>query len=313
MMHQLPEGHPLRKKNLVGLATWKQWMEKWRAADTAEELVGLLHVGFDVPYGNDLEGGGLVDRTTFYLNVAHGYNYPSIFPGDRNYTCSALLKEDRRVPLSNLCGMVAEKAWKMICLRVLDSMSGNWRDWKTAKALCRMAEDKPFFGALANFFSEVDNLPGWANKDHEAEICRRFLHNMVWLGWGYEQIKMSSTNQWFPSGSETEEFLVTIRPSLLKISNQLGLWKLFLADGWWQKLSVKDTEMVKKLALSWTDSDGKKGRSIAEAMHAGSKTAFFYHTLTALQQEEKRQKEEAEAVRRKEEAEREIRAAQPMS
>ncbi len=63
----------LSAASLHSIQSWPEFLKKWQAATTREELIGLLHVGFDVRYRSTM---GIVDlsqtipRALFYLSVA---------------------------------------------------------------------------------------------------------------------------------------------------------------------------------------------------------------------------------------------------
>lgn len=112
--------HPLLKKKIVGISTWEEWLKRWNAVKTAEELISLLHYGFNA--------GGSVYKDTyakalFYLSVANGHRHDD-FIGSR----SDDVKESRKyksdgivtaIPKlvseyyssSDLRHLVAQKAW----------------------------------------------------------------------------------------------------------------------------------------------------------------------------------------------------------
>ena len=51
-----PAVHPLLSREIRPLYNWHEWLARWDAALTAEELLGLLHVGFNVPLDRSEHG-----------------------------------------------------------------------------------------------------------------------------------------------------------------------------------------------------------------------------------------------------------------
>lgn len=59
-------------RELTFIRDWEEWKRIWNTTTCAEKLLGLLHVGFDVPrsQGESHKGG---DRVVFYLDLADGF------------------------------------------------------------------------------------------------------------------------------------------------------------------------------------------------------------------------------------------------
>ena len=47
--------HDLFTREIRPIKDWQEWLERWQAAVTMDEMLGLLHVGFDHPVGQYAE------------------------------------------------------------------------------------------------------------------------------------------------------------------------------------------------------------------------------------------------------------------
>src|SRR3954471_13808541 len=54
---------------------FSEFIKRWQAAITIEEMLGLLHFGFSVPFAEQKSGNeyDAIDRNTFYFSIAEDW------------------------------------------------------------------------------------------------------------------------------------------------------------------------------------------------------------------------------------------------
>jgi hypothetical protein len=120
--------HPLFTREVRPIQSWVEFLERWEAARTLEEMLGLLHAGFATPeyyffhrtYDEKKYDG--IDRLVFYFALADGWNDSSslrVRPDDDDkeyrYGRDRNDMNDIRVTPSELRQVVAKKAFDMLC------------------------------------------------------------------------------------------------------------------------------------------------------------------------------------------------------
>ena len=66
----------LFNREIRPIRNWCEWLEHWLLAATVEEMLGLLHAGFSVPFERSQYGEkeyDRVDRAVFYFTIADGW------------------------------------------------------------------------------------------------------------------------------------------------------------------------------------------------------------------------------------------------
>lgn len=107
-------GHPLVEKKIKGIRCWSEWEQMWNAAAYAEQLHGLLHVGFNViTYSNEH-----LERIRFYLAVAsdHGNSDELRHPDEPVHESSDPSGFGWPCRRRDLRMTVARKAFEVLCL-----------------------------------------------------------------------------------------------------------------------------------------------------------------------------------------------------
>src|SRR3989344_8565197 len=75
----VPKG--IMDREIKSILNWYQWLERWNEALTVQEMIGLLHCGFEVSLskmGYNEKEYSQIDRVAFYLTAANGWADTSI-------------------------------------------------------------------------------------------------------------------------------------------------------------------------------------------------------------------------------------------
>lgn len=216
--------HPLVERKLKGIENWTEWKQLWEAATHAEQLHGLLHVGFDVDIRTYHE---LNERVRFYLAVADGHS--------AIYSQSLRREDDPTDPhkkerstfgvlnRSDLRQKVARKAFKMLCLNFFrlpdkDGEVPSWqnaiRDAETLRAILDFFLQEPDFAVSEKPLSNIDR----DLDSHLTEIICEKLLRLVKEGW------LDGRDR----GPETCEHFRRARPQFVEILARLGKLDLLL-------------------------------------------------------------------------------------
>jgi len=154
------EAHTARMKEIQPMKDWEEWLERWPAARTFEEMLGLIRVGFDVPLG-DKKDHDEIDRLIFYFAAADG-----------RYIDRSPAKDLMTLAFSKLCKNLFEK---------------NMRS--------RVIASERLFQVVQNFFRpEPENDYRIRNICHfdfqrttEDNAAIRFLESLVDPIWDWEK------------------------------------------------------------------------------------------------------------------------------
>lgn len=166
--------HPLLAKPYRCIRDWAEWLKMWDRAETVEELLGLLHVGFDVRWS---DGEKPYKKIAFYLAVADSFTQPHHLGKTR---------DSRYYPDKFEPGAVALKAMQVLCLRVFrtpkearerDLYWYRWTGWFSPS----------LFLALLDFLCRDDfrNVrTGYSNlAEPHQEIYRQFQRDFINRAW----------------------------------------------------------------------------------------------------------------------------------
>lgn len=206
------------------IVNWEEWLTIWDKASTFDEMLGLLHVGFNVtaPYCNFWDSpsnpapnrNDQIGRIVFYFSLADGWNDSTLLelPSDgrteyehgrdkRGNTVSVSPSEVRR--------LLAEKAFSLLCTNFFksdnfpdsDDMSGRSRT-DFMRAWEAFIFNDRLFPVILKFFRPQKNR--WndsiiiRNLNHRDEQlpCEKqlhsFLQNFTIFLWNWEEREVDS-------------------------------------------------------------------------------------------------------------------------
>lgn len=234
------ERHPLLKKKIVGISTWEEWLKRWSAVKTAEELISLLHYGFNA--------GGSVYRDThakalFYLSVANGYSdYSGI--GSRsddvkgNYRSDGILTAipkpvSEYYSSSDLRHLVAQKAWEVLCVTFFggwvvkqgSQASPGWFKWWGDNE-----QDPELIRTLFMFFDPRDGANNFEYRDiHYRTLVERFLRDFITTAW---KTSIGSRGHWWSAKPYSEDEGAYRDIATLCEASRPRLINMIVALGW---------------------------------------------------------------------------------
>ncbi len=225
--------HPLMNRPIRPILSWDQWLQRWEAVETTNEMISLLHRGFDVPmnkrYGH--EEYTHEDRVLFYLGIADGWHmYASDFekPDDqRDAFCVGYDKNgnDVKKTSAGLRKEITEKAFAMLCIhffkldnegKPLHPEFGKYREVSPIDWFIRSIITEKLFPGLLHFFRLEP--PPFLCLDQEVPWVRNLRRGSEEQS-NYER--------------HLSEFLV-------QLAHVLWKWKEVEIKDWWAKMQEQD-------------------------------------------------------------------------
>lgn len=298
------ETHPLLQKEFRGIRDWKTWKRVWEEAAFTDQLIGLLHVAFDV----EAYGAEYYDRLTFLLRVADGHATPS-FEWERSVARAKAPGFDwdtarRRIETAK---PIVEKAYKVLCDRYFKHRCGE--DGRDASSpLGDLSLE--WFQALLWFFHDYDrwqglwdrgrNLPKEGGGHHDG-VTRRYVSCLIRECWEYDR---RPGDEHVSLDEGVKAAISEAGPKFVALLHDLG--ELHVLYSGKRKVDEPMIEALRRIAF--TDRDGKQvHRSAEEAV--GSYAGRSLLILEAKMRNDERLRRIAEAERRRREAERDLEEA----
>ena len=328
--------HDLFSREIRPIRNWCEWLERWQSAATLEEMLGLLHVGFNVPIEKtcyEETEYHYKDKIIFYLNIADGWKSSLLLRRDGDDgRAEYRFGVDRhgniqKKNLSQLRQVLATKAFDVLCMsffRLEELSEVNNRDfmcvWERVLGKELFPMILKFFRAEKDCFGthHIRNLSGHEDSSHNEKEAITFLLNMAKFLWEWEEVEIRS---WDKKPEETQRYNSEMRtflekeakPWMVEVLSTLG--RLDVLEKKKLSLSKQCLAKLKEIALRCELSHHKdpvmKDRKVAnldEACYAGSKAAWFLKRLELEKSEGKRLDEILEAQRAQMAAERKVRA-----
>lgn len=236
--------HPLRAKELRLIPTWSEWRKLWEAEVHPECLIGLLHIGFDVPLDTEVS-----DRILFYLSIADGHA-SGIGSWEEERRELSYTSFGRHITWARIRQRVAQKSFQELCRRVFKNTEP--RDRVPSWLATLTSDSYRVLNAVLAFFLECDpvwiqqgqllrNLPRDA-KCHECGIAVSFLTDLCTFAWNSFLLPN------YGDGPAIEENLRQRRPQLVRVL--AGLNNLsFLEEMSSEDLDDACCEELKRVAL----------------------------------------------------------------
>lgn len=208
--------HNLFTRPVVPLRNWNQWLARWQSAESIEEMLGLLHCGFDVPISEGRKWGekeyNYVDRILFYLTIADGWADAYLLESEEEKQ-QGVYSTDRHVfgydrggypvckQARDLRKIVAQKAWNQLCLNFFRHNQGA--DDKNREGFRCIPDSEiiseRLFQAIINFFRpeerrfssyisirNLERRPDSSSSHHQG-LAVEFLLEFVKLIWKWEK------------------------------------------------------------------------------------------------------------------------------
>ncbi|MES2994613.1 MAG: hypothetical protein V4681_01055 [Patescibacteria group bacterium] len=237
--------HPLLEKKIIGIASWEQWLKRWQDVTTAEELISLLHYGFDAG------GSDIYAKATFYFGIADGHaERDGKFIGSRSDDAGRQYRTDgmqtslrRSNPPQEydytsveLRRLIAKKAWEVLCVKFF----GGWVSNQGSRAnpgwfhyWGGREQDLELLKLLFDFLDPkhgINNLP--TDEDHHRKVLENFMQAFIKTAWNVGERSI------YPGDAQKLGDIILLcresRPRLLNMISSLG-WENMLL-----KLSFDD-------------------------------------------------------------------------
>ena len=324
--------HPLLTREIRPIKDWTEWLERWQAAVSLEEMMGLLHCGFDinfryskgvhdpVPYSND-------DRTSFYFQIADGWAWhygmlrletdpEETFPW--GFNSSGFVK---KLSLSEMRQVVAEKAFAMLCLNFFRSDGrATTRSDHFMNSWEKNVANELLFPVILNFFhAEVDkwgvtSIPNLGSiggeVSHNKQLAINFLIDFTLFLWEWRSRKVDMYS--------SEEDRLRKEKQNARLTTQVAEGKLLMIEVfaamkkldhfevmWGLKLDEACLAKLLEIALRAKINHGEfekstRVKTLDEACYAGSHAAWFlkrYEIRKAVQLNLDARKQAAERLR----------------
>lgn len=323
--------HNLFTREVRPIHNWHEWLERWQSATTVEEMLGLLHTGFNVSLEHSQYGEkeyDSIDRDIFYFTIADGWA--------DDYLLRTPLDEKKHYPFgrdehgrtvhksaSEIRQVVALKAFDMLCLNFFrvelkeDGRIASARLFPIILDFFRI--EQPHFGTRF----EIRNLnrSNWRELSHNEQLARKFLLNLARFVWGWKEV---DTRFYRGKDKEAAEKWITEMRARLDAAKPWMVEVLVNLDGfdllreWMLELDKPCLAKLKEIALRSELSQyghpvvkNRKVTALDEACYTGSRAAWLLKERELKMREGERLKAILAAEHQKEEANQKIQKLTP--
>ena len=245
-------------------SNFHELMERWQAAVTLGDMLGVLHRGYGVSlerWTYDEKEYDEIDRHIFYFTIADGWadHYLLKLPEDgrKEYEAGC----DRKTP-SELRQQLARKAFDMLCLNffkmeLIDrGYSGNkpkaeWEETIVSERLFPVIQN--FFRAQKAFSGriEIRNLSRFHEKRSRKErLAVDFLVNLAEFIWGWRELDdpyFSDDEKYLGHLASTRARIDTAKPWMVEVLSYLD--RLDVLRKWILELNKACLAKLKGIAL----------------------------------------------------------------
>jgi hypothetical protein len=325
--------HNLFTREIRPIRNWHEWLERWQAAVSLEEMLGLLHVGFNVSldcsqwsekiYSN-------IDRLIFYFMIADGWGDSSLLeiPEDRGNDYQVGRDHNGNVihkTPSELRQLLAQKAFGVLCQNFFkaelhEGRNGFEGDWETVVCSEQLfpiiqkyfrADDRRFSSGI-----HIRNLPyRHHEQSHSGKLATNFLINLAKFIWRWKEHQIWLSN---PDLGELEKQQRKVRarldaakPWTVEVLSWLG--ELNVLREWIMELDRPCLAKLREIAMRQkleghrhSVAKERKVSTLDEACYVGSKSAWFLKEYELKRREHERLTSILEEQRKIEEADRKI-------
>lgn len=324
--------HGLLEREIRPLRNWQEWCERWQATVSLEEMMGLLHCGFNVSLRHHEYGEvdyDEIDRLIFYLTIADGWaddgllrrpdeTREQIFVTGRDKDWNEIRKN-----AGELRQQVARKAFEMLCHNFFKpDLHAPRNGYEGVMSERLFPVIQVFFRAEPARFGDrivIRNLPRCDSRISWELYALDFFPALAEFVWGWEQHEISTWHK--PEEQQvvveynraTRTRLDSSKPWLVEVLSCMG--KLDLLRKRILDLDKPCLDKLKKIAM-WAELSihrhpVKKTRSVAtleEACFAGSASALLLNhrelvlrertRLTAILKAEEKAEEAVQNLKR---------------
>lgn len=185
MSTEMLQAHPLASKDFSEFTGWNAFRQAWEDAKTPEDLMNLLHRGFDIV------GMPTPEIIRFYLGMADGYySIGRVFPlveddPSKPYAREAeirtsIIPNDYKGSASRIRALLVRKAWEVLCDRVFKHY------------MCIVGPDHDEFDDILRFLTPQPgkiNLPSRLNgpsgdaDTHGNNILKGYALRFIYKTW----------------------------------------------------------------------------------------------------------------------------------
>ncbi|MBI2109421.1 MAG: hypothetical protein HYT93_04610 [Parcubacteria group bacterium] len=279
---------PLIFREIRPIMNWHEWLQRWNTTNVFDEMLGLLHVGFDVPlhkcdYSEPEYSSH--DRIQFYLTIADGWEDAFLFrPQGKSldelkyYNVHGNRSNRNSIGEHELRQFVARKAFYELVDHFFkldeqgpwyEHFEEKWNEWlKPSDSPNLFVAVQKFFRTEKNFdHIVIRNLPvkEEGRRSHQEKQVIQFLRKFIHFIWESE---------------EDDAIIGYAKPWSIGILSALG--ELNTLRKWIFMLDKKSLEKLKELALQNELKDYKHPvsahrlvKSVEEACFIGSPEALL--------------------------------------
>ena len=305
--------HPLRLKSFGTIGDWTAWREVWERAETAEELISILHY-----WPSDCINQSRESIICFYFEVADGCQGDFTFPyhgGEEARYHSKMGGGEHTYRQRELRREIARKAWQVLCNEFFtdkptDNVPSWWNDILNPTIFAKLLW---FFRPIQG--SSHNNFPPRRHKsDHYVEVTYKFLAEFLDVVLSYDYLNPPFRERLHDHARmrKVQEMFQAAQPELLAIAREADLLELLLREG--VVLGKQTIKLLKKAALATKNEKGLLPgekvpycRTIEEALWNGSKDAEVHLLLGAKMEMERRHHTRLQAFEQREAANRKLR------
>ncbi|KKW17031.1 MAG: hypothetical protein UY56_C0005G0056 [Parcubacteria group bacterium GW2011_GWA1_50_14] len=253
--------HPLATRRIVRIENWLEWKRHWLVAGSADELVGLLHVGFS-KHPRTFEEN--VERICFYLDVADGWS------GWQGMRQAMALSGAENPPSDEVDRVeVSEKAFRVLAKEGFGDGPGFPRHL--------LVSNIQLFSKILWFFGRSYNLPSSHAKEHFERSVNEFLVRFIKEIWG-----TGDEHPYFSMGHITQDAALrkrcfSARPDLVRIIAYLGKLRLLYSES----ILVDEASLEALAEIVRMFLKKKQKHTLVEAVALGSQAAEVFLLLKA--------------------------------
>lgn len=286
--------HPLLTREVRPILNWYEFSVLWQEATTYEEMLGLLHIGFSLPYGSV----GYVDRLIFYFNIADGWmdecSFQAPRDGDKEYQVVSVCERNETKKPCEFRRLLAHKAFDILCRHFFKAESDK-SDGRFGTKQGKWIASERLLPVIQHFFRVKENereekygncnLHFWPEqRNHNEEHAIAFLLKLAKYIWEWKE--KESWGNWIPSEMEKEQAaevrsrLDSAKPWMIEVL--AGFQRLDVLRKWLLELNEPCLTKLREIAmhnkLSPHDhpvTHYRQVASIEEALLADSKAAWL--------------------------------------
>lgn len=303
--------HPLLLKEFGMIRHWCLWKEAWAEAKHAEQLMGLLHVAFDMePDGR----GDMIECFRFLLEVADGFaaydelKKPEDYP---TFGCSWGTLSPTGL-IGEACQMrrtVATKAMQVLCVRALrfERTMSHHLTWRIFQP--------EIFEKLLWFFDDAERRAHGHNlsdqdEDRVHKAARVFVRELILGAWPFVPGRFGDPER--PEDDRLSKMFAAARPRFVRMLFRMDMLELLVDnDKRWRDMGEAEMAVLGEAAKRRSSRNAAHGEyaSRDEASCDGSRAAQILIVVEACRREEARRARIADAERRQRKAQLDLETA----